>query len=101
MGLLDGIIRLDYGMVFFHPNMGSVVVHSSQGRSFLFFAMLCCAIASRGRFLFLHHFLKKGHCLSNNLSLDMCFLKNADSCLDFVIVQVDSRSGNQIHIIEV
>ena len=37
MELLDWIIGLDDWMVFFHPNMDSVVVHSSQG--LLFFVL--------------------------------------------------------------
>ena len=59
MGLLDWIIGwfLDYwiGLDYwiFHPNMDSVVVHSSQGRFSFFFAMLCCAVASQGSFRFL------------------------------------------------
>ena len=63
IGLLDGIIGLDYWIVFFHPNMGSVVVHSSQERVFCFcFAMLCCAAFLAGTFSFLLlfvQFLKK------------------------------------------
>ena len=38
--ILDGNFGYDYWMVFFHPNMESVVVRSSQGRFFSFLRVL-------------------------------------------------------------
>ena len=41
MGTLDGIIGYYHWMVFVHPNLESVVMHSSQGRCFSFLRIIC------------------------------------------------------------
>ena len=50
---MDGIIGYDYWMVCFHPNMGSVVDHSSQGRFVSPISGSVVQRSSQGRFSFL------------------------------------------------
>ena len=93
---MDGIIGYDYWMVFFHPNMGSVVDHSSQGRSFLllFHPNLESVVdhSSQGRFflLLLRNFLKNDHVWSNKMISGPDNLKSDDILLDFIIFRVPS-----------
>ena len=81
IGLLDGIIGLDYWMVFFHPNSDVAVVHSSQGRFFFVtptLTWLWC-IPRRGLFLFFFCILAQNcHIWSNKIISGPDFLKNDD-----------------------
>ena len=52
MVLLDGIIGYDSWMFFLHPNVGSVVDHSSQGHFFPKIRGLLCYLPQRGVFSF-------------------------------------------------
>ena len=69
IGLLDGIIGLDYWMVFFHPTSDVAMVHSSQGRCF---------------FLFFLNIPQKVHIWSNKLISGPDFLKNCNMLSDFI-----------------
>ena len=68
MGLLDMII----GWLFVHPNMGSVVDHSSQGRLFSFPPCSVVQHSSQGRFCFFSGISQKLSSLVKN-NLDQMF----------------------------
>ena len=69
MGLLDGISGLDYWIDFFHPKMGSVVDHSSQGRFFSPNWGSVVQRSSQGRLFFVVTctFSTKGHIWSTSM----------------------------------
>ena len=72
-------------MVFFHPNSGVAVVHSSQGRfppfSFLFVFFFVFQF-------FLRHILQNGHNWSTKVISGPEFLKNDDIWSDFIILDL-------------
>ena len=74
MALLDGSIGYDYWMVFFYPNMGSVVDHSSKGH-----------------FLFLRILAPKGHIWSKTIISGQLFLKNDGIWSEFIIFDLPQR----------
>ena len=53
IGILDGIIGLDYWVRFFQPNLGSVVDHSSQGRFFCFYVKIIKMVINGNNMSFL------------------------------------------------
>ena len=78
VGLLDGIIGLDYWMVFFLPN--SEGTRGPQGHS------------SQGRFSFLRHIFQNRHKWSKKVISGSDFLKNDDIWPDFI--KLDQNGSN-------
>ena len=87
MGLLDGIIEYYYWMVFFHPNLESVVGHSSQGR-FCFFFVSPCSVVQLPRsgvcFSFVTPLSQKRSYVFNKLISGPILLKNDDIWSDLI-----------------
>ena len=68
---MDGIIGLDYGMVFFHPNS-----HVARPAG--------AFLAGAFFFFFLRHIVQNGHKSSNKIISGPDFLKNDDIWSDFI-----------------